>query len=284
MLKTLKKRLNAFMAALIIGSFTIFFAGLTYEHEQVVADKKDCLQKQVEIAFGVVNYYQNAARRGILPEAQAKEMALSTLASMRYSEGGYFWVNNSSGILLVHPLPYMEHKNIIDFKDNKGKPYFQKIMDKVNSSDQYGFVEYIGPRTNSKSMEDFGPKLSYIKKVPEWGWTVGTGIQMVEITDDVTNMAKVYGFLYGVFLICGVFFVKAVLYPLAEALPEVEKCMDKIIEGRTEFECQHCNREDEVGDIARKVDMIREKIKTGTLKMASNNGNGFFDKDYFTRM
>jgi methyl-accepting chemotaxis protein len=111
--------------------------------------------------------------------------ALSTIASMRYGKTGYFWVNDKSPKMIMHPIkPSLNGKDLSSVKDKKGKYLFKEMAD-IASSKGSGFVKYYWHKNDAKGVQ---PKLSYVEEFKPWGWIIGTGTYIDDIQAQVDDM------------------------------------------------------------------------------------------------
>ena len=101
-----------------------------------------------------------------------KEEALKTVAQMRFGNGGYFWVNDLSPNMLMHPIkPALNGKSLAEVKDPNGIYLFNEMV-KVAKAKGEGMVEYSWSKPSSDKPV---PKMSYVMLFKEWGWIIGTG-------------------------------------------------------------------------------------------------------------
>jgi len=114
-------------------------------------------------------------------EKMLKESALHSIGSIRFGKdgAGYFFIYDSKGTcVLLPPKPERHGKNYWDLQDKKGNYILRDFIKVGNASAEGGFSTYYFPKPGSDTPL---PKLSFIKKVPEWDWYIGTGVY----TDDV---------------------------------------------------------------------------------------------------
>jgi hypothetical protein len=92
---------------------------------------------------------------------------------MRYEDDGYFWINDMSNIMVMHPIkPALEGTDLAGLKDPTGKFFFQEFI-KVVKADGEGYVDYYWPKPGA---EEPVLKYSHVEGFAPWGWIVGTGV------------------------------------------------------------------------------------------------------------
>ncbi|THB80896.1 MAG: HAMP domain-containing protein [Desulfobacteraceae bacterium] len=117
-------------------------------------------------------------------EEALKKSALDSIRSIRYGKdsSGYFFIYNSKGdCILLPPKPENEGKNYFDLKDKKGNFIVKDFIKVAEEEDQGGFSVYYYPKPGQ---EEPLPKMSFVRKLGDWDWIIGTGIY----TDDVDQV------------------------------------------------------------------------------------------------
>jgi methyl-accepting chemotaxis protein len=104
--------------------------------------------------------------------------AKDVVATLRYSGNGYFWINDFTPNMIMHPIkPSLNGKNLSKAKDPNGVYLFNEMV-KVAKANGAGFVEYMWEKPGFTKPQ---PKLSYVEAFKEWGWIIGTGIYIDDI-------------------------------------------------------------------------------------------------------
>jgi methyl-accepting chemotaxis protein len=131
--------------------------------------------------------FEARERSGELTRAEAQAGAIAAVKSMRYSDDGYFWINDMGPKMVAHPIkPEMEGDELSETTDTNGKRLYVEMVELVKAS-KAGFVDYTWTRTEG---EDPVPKLSYVAGFEPWGWVVGTGVYIDDV-DAAVNEERV---------------------------------------------------------------------------------------------
>lgn len=110
--------------------------------------------------------------------AEMKGEALRQVAKMRLSDGNYFWINDMTPKMVMHPIkPALDGKNVGAMTDAKGKQLFRAMVE-VAETDGQGYVDYFWGKPGKDG--DF-PKLSFVKLFKPWGWVIGMGVYIDNI-------------------------------------------------------------------------------------------------------
>ena len=142
-------------------------------YENSMEGRRDATRQHVEVAQGVIAWAHAQQGPGKLTREQAQQLALRTLATLRYDRTEYFWVNDMHPRVLMHPIkPELDGKDVSGVKDPNGLALFKAFVDVVRA-DGKGFVSYQWPKPGSDKPVD---KLSYVMGFEPWGWVVGSGV------------------------------------------------------------------------------------------------------------
>jgi len=122
------------------------------------------------VAGGV--YIAQAAR-------QKLDQALEQIRNLRLDDGNYFWVQDLSARMIMHPTsPELEGRDLADFTDPQGRRIFSKMAD-LAREEGGGFMEYLWPKPGGDGTPV--PKLSCIRLFAPWNLAVGMGVYLDDI-------------------------------------------------------------------------------------------------------
>ncbi len=121
--------------------------------------------------------------------ATLKAEALDQIANIRLSDGNYFWINDLTPVMVMHPIAKdLIGKNLADNTDTKGKKLFAE-MAQVARTQGEGTVDYHWSKPGQQG--DF-PKLSYVKLFEPWGWVIGMGVYMDEVDAGIQRQQQAF--------------------------------------------------------------------------------------------
>ncbi len=217
--------------------------------KNLLAEKQFTTKHLVETAYGVLDYYYNLSKDGKMSEDDAKNAAISTVKQLRYEGKEYFWINDMSPKMIMHPYkPELDGKDLSDNKDPQGKKLFVEFVDVVKK-EKAGYVYYLWPKPNFK---DPVPKISYVKGFEPWGWVIGTGIYLDDVNAIFWNRTWMLAIV--VFLIAGIITLISWLVArgIAQPISEIVLKVEQVAAGDLQVVVDYDSK-DEIGMLARDV-------------------------------
>ncbi|MGB4062066.1 MAG: methyl-accepting chemotaxis protein [Burkholderiaceae bacterium] len=141
-------------------------------------DRKNATRQHVEVAHGVLVWAHEQETTGKLTRPQAQDLAKGVIAKMRYDKSEYFWINDMTPVVVMHPInTKLDGKDVSDLKDPTGFALFKGFVAEVQKNGK-GFVPYLWPKPGSPEPVE---KLSYVSGFAPWGWVVGSGIYIDDL-------------------------------------------------------------------------------------------------------
>ena len=219
----------------------------------MMEQKRAQIQNVVEAANAVVRSFVARAKAGQMPEDEAKKMALASAGAMRFGAKNYVFVSNFDGVTIAHPNPDLIGKNNTDTRDVTGKYFSREIVAAAKAGS--GFVDYYWPKLGEKEAT---PKISYVIGVPEWSWAVGAGLWVDDVDAAffgvLTGLATIFVPAIVLLLVLIFFSAKHVSQLLATSVDN----MERIAAGDLNVEVKAQERGDEIGAIARAVQVFKD--------------------------
>jgi methyl-accepting chemotaxis protein len=155
--------------------------------------------------MAILDDMRDVVREAIIQGTQLN--AKESIRSMRFGKSGYFWINDTSPGMVMHPvLQEMEGKDLSRFSldgvtltpEGSDTPLFKEFVHvALQDPEEGGFVVYDWP-----DPEDPGRwvrKLSFVRLFEPWDWIVGAGIFVDRAEADAREQVKefVAGVDYG---------------------------------------------------------------------------------------
>ena len=177
-LKILAPALFAALLFLVV----LFGAALPAAQDQLLRQKKQMIASVVDTAWHILSSHELRAAAGEFSRSRAQELAIRQVRSLRYGAGGkdYFWINDLRPVMVMHPYREdLEGADLGTYVDQGGTPLFRNMVDTVQRQGS-GYVEYLWQWKDQPAQ--VGPKISYVRLFQPWGWIIGTGVYLDDIT------------------------------------------------------------------------------------------------------
>src|SRR6266702_1309778 len=101
---------------------------------QMMTDRQAKTQQMVDVGYGILTHYQKLEADGKLPRADAQQAAIKEIKSLRYDKVEYFWINDMSPKMVMHPIkPELDGKDLGENKDPSGNRLFVGFVDVVDA-------------------------------------------------------------------------------------------------------------------------------------------------------
>ncbi len=161
------------------------FALVPFIRGLIMAEKKATVSYLVQETTSLLFSYQKQVEAGTLTKEEAQKRAAERIGAMRYDGNNYLWINDLGPKMVMHPLkPELNGKDLSENKDPNGKALFVEMV-QVCKDKGKGFVDYAWSKPgNSQPV----PKISYVELYQPWGWVIGTGIYVDDVTAHVRQI------------------------------------------------------------------------------------------------
>lgn len=215
--------------------------------------RKNQVKALVADAVNVTNEFVTLAHEGILPKGRAQTLALEILGAARFDHGNYYFVYDEDGTMLQNAEKGLIGKNMMNAKDPYGH-YVIRPMLKAAVAGHPIFHEYYWPKAGSKTPQ---PKISYMAKVPDWHWVIGSGLYLsdlrVEFWSSVRQFLLIFVPIFAVFL--------ALMYlmqrNISSILRAMASTMTELSKGDFRIDIPFTSRSDEIGGMAKSVEVFK---------------------------
>ncbi|MGD8386976.1 MAG: methyl-accepting chemotaxis protein [Desulfobacteraceae bacterium] len=139
---------------------------------------------------------RTSVKRAMIKAARLR--AMEAVRSMRFGENGYFWIHDSSGRMIMHPISKdLEGQDMSSFSkegnlvtaEGTNTPLFEECVRVArNDPESGGFVVYSWPDTERP--DHWVRKLAYVRLFEPWNWVIGTGIFLDRLETDAQERAR----------------------------------------------------------------------------------------------
>jgi methyl-accepting chemotaxis protein len=242
------------MGISIIVLFSFVIAGIYPVLQKYLYEEKYLKTKHlVESAEGIIDFYATQVGKGALPLAEGQNQAKAIIKQLRYGEGDYFWINDTSPRMVMHPLKAeLDGTDLSGITDPKGKKLFVEMAEICKTRGE-GFVDYYWSKPGEAQPVR---KISYVKLHPEWKWIVGSGIYVDDVRKEVN---KIFFVILAIVLVIAILSL-SVAYFLAKSIANPIETI-----ARTQLDSA-----DQVSAAAGEVSSSSQALAQGTSEQAAS--------------
>ncbi|MCH4809925.1 methyl-accepting chemotaxis protein [Vreelandella neptunia] len=168
---------------------------LALENRQtIVSERRDSIQYVVESVQNQIEALQERVTTGELSLEEAQQRAIDNMSSVSFGAGEYIFSFNDDLLVISHPSR-VPGTDMTDYLDASGMALYPELL-RVSQAGG-GHVNYYSTRAGG---DEQLPKTSYVTHLPEWEWSLATGVYV----DDI-NEAFIAGLIHsiGILLIIG---------------------------------------------------------------------------------
>lgn len=210
-------RLFSQLALFSLGLICLLALGLNQLHSELLRSKLESTKALVESAYSIMDSQYALSQSGAISEQEAKTEALAVIEQLRYAGGNYFWVNDMTASMVMHPVkPALNGKDLSKFEDPSGKKLFSEFVILVKAQGE-GKVGYMWPAPGGEVPVK---KLSYVKGFTPWGYIVGSGVYLDDVNKAFWSAASTKLFvglmILGAVAAVSIFIARSVTNPLKE--------------------------------------------------------------------
>jgi len=247
---------TSIITLLLISAGTAFYL-LPLIEDRLMGEKRKATRNLVEVAASLLPEYAARVQKGEFSLAEGQKRAMTRIRNMHYNESDYFWINDLSPRMIMHPTnPALDGKDLSSTKDPNGKLLFV-AMANVARKNGMGFVDYMWQKTACGKP---APKVSYIKLYEPWGWIIGSGIYVDDVRAEIVSLRWkiVSGMLFCMAVMFFMTFLvgQMIVKPLRKAVLNLRE----VSEGNLSVQIVEENK-DEMGQLSRAMKETVERLR-----------------------
>ncbi|WP_330213239.1 methyl-accepting chemotaxis protein [Pseudomonas sp. Z18(2022)] len=267
---SISRRLWLILIVAVLMLLTLGLLMLKQIHADLYQAKSEQTQRVVQTANGILTYYHTLETSGVLTREAAQKQALSVVRGLRYGHDDYFWINDLTPVMIMHPAnPKLDGQNLSAIRDPDGFAVFNEfvILAKAKGA---GMVNYRWPKPGADAPV---AKTSYIQLFEPWGWIIGSGVYVDDVQGEFQGQvwkASMVGLVIAVIMaLLVVLIARSIVRPLQQAV----NAMGNIASGESDLtRTLDTHGQDEVTQLSRHFNSFTAKLRqvVGQLQTCAN--------------
>ncbi|MDN3559166.1 methyl-accepting chemotaxis protein [Vreelandella neptunia] len=164
---------------------------LALENRQTIeSERRDSIQYVVESVQSQIEALQERVAAGELSLEEAQQRAIDNMSTVSFGAGEYIFSFNDDLLIISHPSrdPGTDMTN---YEDASGMALYPELLRVAQTGG--GHVDYYSTRAGG---DEQLPKTSYVAHLPEWEWSLATGVYV----DDI-NAAFIAGLIRSIVIL-----------------------------------------------------------------------------------
>ena len=256
---SISRRLWLILVVAVLMLLALGLLMLKQIHDDLYQAKAEKTRHVVEAASGVLDYYRQLETAGTLTREAAQQQALSVIRGLRYEQSDYFWINDLTPVMVMHPTnPKLDGQNLSAIKDPDGFALFNEMV-AIAKAKGAGMVDYRWPKPGASTPVQ---KTSYVKLFEPWGWVIGSGVYIddmqLEFRSQVAEASLVGLGIAALMALLVMLIARSIVRPLQEAVD----AMANIASGESDLTRNlDTHGQDEVTELARHFNAFTTKLR-----------------------
>ncbi|AZD66821.1 methyl-accepting chemotaxis sensory transducer with Cache sensor [Pseudomonas chlororaphis] len=256
---SISRRLWLILIVAVLMLLTLGMLMLKQIRDDLYLAKAQKTQHVVQTANGVLAYFQGLESAGSLDRATAQKQALSAIRNLRYDQSDYFWINDLTPVMVMHPTnPKLDGQNLAVIRDPDGFAVFNEMV-AIAKAKGAGMVNYRWPKPGASEPVQ---KTSYVQLFQPWGWIIGSGVYIDDVQAEFRSQvvkASVVGIAIALLMALLVLLIaRSIVRPLQETV----HAMANIASGESDLtRTLDTHGQDEVTELARHFNGFTAKLR-----------------------
>jgi methyl-accepting chemotaxis protein len=253
----------------IVGAICMALVAATVllvARSQLVTERTEKAHAIVDAVWQLAEGYRQMAVSGKITEEEAKKKFFEAANNVWYeNHTNYVFIYDyETGICVSNPgVATLLGKDMRTFKDANGLPFAQMLIDLARQGQ--GSLRY----TFLRSATDPTPldKVAFTRGYAPWHLMIGTATYLSEVDATFWSMVKTASVVIAVLMLISIGVAWLVTRSVVRPLSGLKQRMASLSEGQLEAPVVYADRADEIGEMARTVQVFRDAmVETNRLR------------------
>jgi methyl-accepting chemotaxis protein len=248
-------RISVIAATAFIALIAIATLAMVEQYHEMRAARINKLRAVTEMALSMAANLEKKVEAGEMTRDQALRAFRDAVRPLRFDDGtGYIFAYGMDGMtLILGPTPEIEGTNRLAARDAKGVPFVQEEIRVAKAGG--GTLTYWYPKPGEKVAL---PKLSYVAPFTPWNLLAGAGIYIDDLNAALWAKLWHFGLILLAALLVSAFLTWLVGRSITQPLALLQRRMVSLARGDLDTPIPGDQRADEVGEMARAVEVFRQ--------------------------
>jgi methyl-accepting chemotaxis protein len=223
----------------------------------------------VDAVWSIADSFKHAVDSGAMTEEEARARFLAASGAIWF-EGHtnyVFMYDTDTGLCVINTgNPDLVGKDLRGLKDSKGVPFASMMLDIARRGE--GTVRYEFPKGAGKIPLE---KVAYVRGFGTWHLMIASAEYMTDLDATLWQMTRTVAAVIGILLLCSIGIAWTVSRSVVKPLSRLKSRMAALSKGDLDFEAASVDRHDEIGEMARTVEVFVFARSSQTPNSARRN-------------
>jgi len=251
----LTTKLVSLVLMAMVGTIAIGGASLWLLQSTMTTDRQAEARATVDLIDGAMVRMDGLVRDGKMSQPDAQREIGAVIHAMRYDGSNYLYVMAEDGTIVIHGAdPAREGQNAVNDSASGLYKFTNDALAAIRGRDIGMFFSAgVVPGTGRTTT-----KLYYLKRFAPWHLIIGTSVTLDDIDQRFQHQAWILLLCAGVILVLTLVPSWLVARSLARPLSHLSAVMQRLAQGDTAVTVAGTARADQIGDMARSIDVFRQ--------------------------
>jgi methyl-accepting chemotaxis protein len=251
---------GAICMALVAGTV------LLIARSQVVTERTEKAHAIVDAVWQMADSFQHAAAAGQMTEEEAKKRFFAAAGAVWY-EGhtNYVFIYDfETGICVSNPgVPTLLGKDMRTVKDANGLPFASMLMDIAQQGQGSLRYSFLRSSTDPTPLD----KVAFTRGFAPWHLMIGNAQYMSDVDASFWSMVRTASAVIAALMLLSIAIAWLITRSVVKPLSSLKERMASLSTGELDAPVSHADRPDEIGQMARTVQVFRDAmIETNRLR------------------
>ena len=248
-------KLTAIACVTALAVISLSAISLYNNYQQLRQDRVELVQAVVDSTLSFAESVYARADAGEISEEEAFSLLRGFISGVRFNGEDYLFAYSMDGIGLIHPInSSLEGKSLLGVKDKNGTHMVKLMIDGIRA-DGDAVVEYYWPKPG---VDGDVLKLSYAVGFPRGDMFFGSGAYADDLNAAFADQAIQLGLVSAAVLAVALLLTGLTVVDLRRGIGGLGGSMTALAGGDLKVEVPGTDRRDEIGAMARTVEVFRE--------------------------
>jgi len=219
----------------------------------------------VDAVWSIADNFKHAADSGAMTEEEARARFLAASGAIWF-EGHtnyVFMYDTDTGLVVINTgNTDLVGKDLRGLKDSNGVPFASMMLDIARRGE--GTVRYQFPKGAGKIPLE---KVAYVRGFGPWHLMIASAEYMTDLDATLWQMTRTVAAVIGILLLCSIGIAWTVSRSVVKPLSRLKSRMAALSKGDLDFEAAGVDRRDEIGEMARTVEVFKSAmVETNRLR------------------